>query len=59
MFVSELDGIKGIGPKRKKALLRHFKSVEKIKKAEINDLLEVEAMTKLSAENLYNHFRTK
>lgn len=59
MFVSELDGIKGIGEKRKKELLKHFKSIEKIKKASLEEILEVEIMNKTSAEELYNHFRLK
>ncbi len=57
MFRSELDGIKGIGQKRKVELLKHFKSIEKIKKASIEELQEVESMNIKSAEELYNHFR--
>lgn len=57
MFKSELDDVKGIGEKRKLALLRHFKSIENIKKAPVEELAEVEGMNKAVAENLYNHFR--
>lgn len=57
MFRSELDDIKGIGQKRKVALLKHFKSIEKIKKASVEDLKTVESMDIRAAENLYNHFR--
>ncbi len=57
MFKSELDGIKGIGQKRKVELLKHFKSIEKIKSASIDDLKKVETMNSKCAENLYNHFR--
>ena len=49
MFKSELDDIKLIGPKRKENLLKHFKSIDKIKKASIEELMEVESM--------YEHFR--
>ncbi|NLV88230.1 MAG: excinuclease ABC subunit UvrC [Tissierellia bacterium] len=59
MFKSELDDIKGIGEKRKKALLKHFQSIEKIKKASIEELAEVEGMNKKVAEELYNHFKNK
>ncbi len=59
MFVSELDGIKGIGEKRKKELLKHFKSIDKIKKASVEEIVEVAGMNKTVAEELYNHFRLK
>lgn len=57
MFKSELDDIKLIGPKRKENLLKHFKSIYKIKKASIKELMEVESMNEKSAESLYEHFR--
>lgn len=57
MFKSELDDIKGIGQKRKVALLKHFKSIEKIKSASIDELKDVDTMNIRSAESLYNHFR--
>ncbi len=37
-FSSKLDGIEGLGPKRKQALLKHFKSITAIQKATIEDL---------------------
>lgn len=54
---SELDDIQGIGEKRKKALLSHFKDIEAIKKATFEELLEVEGMNKTSSESVYNYFR--
>ena len=57
MFKSELDDIKLIGPRRKENLLKHFKSIDKIKKASIKELMEVESMNEKSAESLYEHFR--
>lgn len=57
MFKSELDDIKLIGPKRKENLLKHFKSIDKIKNASIEELMEVESMNEKSAESLYEHFR--
>lgn len=59
MFKSELDDIKGIGEKRKKALLKHFQSLERIKKATVEELAEVEGMNKKVAEELYYHFHKK
>ncbi len=57
MIKSELDGIKGIGEKRKRELLRHFKTVENIKKASVDELAQVKSMNRRVAEDLYKHFR--
>lgn len=57
MFKSELDYIKGIGQKRKIALLKHFKSIEKIKEASVEELNEVDIMNSRVSQNLYEHFR--
>ncbi|MCR8746095.1 excinuclease ABC subunit UvrC [Romboutsia lituseburensis] len=54
---SVLDDIQGIGEKRKKALLHHFKDIEAIKKATFEELLEVEGMNKASCESVYDFFR--
>jgi excinuclease ABC subunit C len=53
---SVLDEIIGIGAKRKKALIKHFGSVNKIKTAGEHDLLAVEGITKNVAQKIYNHF---
>lgn len=53
---SVLDDIKGIGEVRRKALMRHFGSIEKIAEAEVADLLEVEGMTIPAAEQVYLFF---
>lgn len=51
---SELDTIKGVGEKTKTALLKHFKSVKRIKEASFEDLKEVvgEAKAKVIKESL-------
>ncbi|UUV15391.1 excinuclease ABC subunit UvrC [Clostridioides difficile] len=54
---SILDDIQGIGEKRKKSLLNHFKDVDVIKKATMEELLEVDGMNKRIADNVYNFFR--
>ncbi|MBY2476286.1 excinuclease ABC subunit UvrC [Clostridioides difficile] len=54
---SILDDIQGIGEKRKKSLLNHFKDVDAIKKATMEELLEVDGMNKNIADNVYNFFR--
>lgn len=54
---SELDDIKGIGSKSKEQLLQHFKTVKKIKGADIQELTEVIGCTR--AMLLYNYFHSK
>ena len=49
---SELDEISGIGKVKKQALLKHFGSVEKIKKASIEELMQVKGITKELAEKI-------
>ncbi|MBF0777835.1 excinuclease ABC subunit UvrC [Streptococcus cuniculi] len=39
-FSSKLDGIEGLGPKRKQALLKHFKSLSKIQAASFQEIAE-------------------
>lgn len=40
-FSSQLDGIEGLGPKRKQNLMKHFKSLTKIKGASVDEIIEV------------------
>ena len=40
-FSSQLDGIDGLGPKRKQNLMKHFKSLTKIKEASLDEIVEV------------------
>lgn len=54
---SELDKIPGIGEKRRKALLTNFGSVDKIKEADIDELLNVKEMDRKSAEAVYKYFK--
>ncbi|MCI8641052.1 MAG: excinuclease ABC subunit UvrC [Clostridia bacterium] len=49
---SELDDIKGIGEAKKKSLLKHFGSVEKIKHASKEDLMEVKGITEKIVEQI-------
>ena len=49
---SELDDIKGIGDAKKKALLKAFGSVEKIKKASVEELCEIKGINKEIAVNI-------
>ena len=56
-YKSELDNIPGIGPKRKKALIDHFKSIEKIKLASLEDLTQVNGISKKVAQDIYDYFK--
>jgi len=53
---SILDDIEGIGPARRKALLRAFTSVENIKDAEIEELKAVDTMNEAAAVSVYEFF---
>jgi excinuclease ABC subunit C len=52
---SELDTIPGIGEKTKNELIKHFKSVKRIKSAELADLVEVVGTSRASV--IYKYFR--
>lgn len=56
-YKSELDEIDGIGPTRKKNLIEHFKSIDRIRIATIDELKEVKGMNSRAAEAVYTHFR--
>lgn len=53
---SVLDEIEGIGPGRKKTLFKHFKSIDEIKKASLEELTSVKGINKKTAENIYYFF---
>lgn len=56
---SVLDDIPGIGPARRKALMRYFKSLEKIREASVEELMEAESMNEKAAQSVYEFFRKK
>ncbi|MGC8856148.1 MAG: excinuclease ABC subunit UvrC [Anaerolineae bacterium] len=51
-LASQLETISGIGSARRKALLKHFGSIDKIKAASVEELAAVPGMTRSAAENL-------
>lgn len=53
---SVLDEIEGIGPSRRKALMRAFSSIEEIKEASAECLSEVPGMNRKAAESVYSFF---
>jgi len=54
---SVLDDIPGIGPARRKALMREFKDIEAIRAAEVEDLAKVPQMNERAARQVYEFFR--
>ncbi len=55
-ITSALDGIEGVGPKRKQQLIKHFGSVKKIKEASVDQLVESGVPLKV-AHVIFEHFQ--
>jgi excinuclease ABC subunit C len=53
---SVLDDIEGIGPARRKALMRSFQSLDNIRAASVEELYAVDTMNRASAETVYQFF---
>jgi excinuclease ABC subunit C len=53
---SILDDIPGVGPARRKALMKHFKSIEEIKNAGVDELKEIPSMNEKAALEVYKFF---
>jgi excinuclease ABC subunit C len=53
---SPLDEVPGIGPTRKRALLRHFGTAKAVGRASVPDLLAVEGISEQMARAIYDHF---
>jgi excinuclease ABC subunit C len=56
MARSPLDEVAGIGPTRKRALLRHFGTAKAVGRASVPDLLAVEGISEQMARTIYDHF---
>lgn len=56
MLVSELSKINLIGKTKEMALLSHFRDINKIKNASIEELMEVDGISKKLAQNIYDYF---
>lgn len=56
---SVLDDIPGIGDTRRKALMKHFKSIEAVQAASEEELSQVPGMNRAAAESVYRFFRKK
>ena len=55
---SVLDEINGVGPSRRKALMKYFKSIEELQNAEVTTLCEVPGITANVAEEIYRFFHS-
>ena len=53
---SVLDDIRGVGPARRKALMRHFKDIGKIRQATVEELTQVDGITQNVAEEIFAFF---
>ena len=53
---SILDDIDGIGPARRKALMRHYLSLDAIRAASVEELAKIPSMNEKAAESVYNFF---
>ena len=54
---SILDDIPGIGPSRRKALMKKYQSLDAIKAASVEDLMDTESMNEKAAQAVYNFFK--
>ena len=56
---SVLDDIPGVGPARRKAMMRHFKSLEEIRQASVEELMEIPEMNERTAEEIVTFFASQ
>ena len=54
---SVLDEIPGVGPARRKALMKHFKSIDEVKAADVATLSQLPEITEHIAQGIYEYFR--
>ena len=54
---SSLDSLEGVGPKRKRLLIRYFGSVDQIKRASASDLVNIPGLGKKTATSIYNQLK--
>jgi len=56
LIKSPLDGLKGVGAKRKKALLHYFGSGKAVQDAGVKEMMMVDGISKALAQSIYDHF---
>ena len=52
--VSPLEGIEGVGAKRRRDLLRHFGGLQEVKRASVNDLAKAPGISKNLAQKIFD-----
>ena len=50
---STLEGIEGVGPKRRRELIRYFGGIQELRKASVDEMTKVQGISKSLAENIY------
>jgi excinuclease ABC subunit C len=55
---SILDDIPGVGDKRRKALMRHFGSIEAVREATVEELAQADSMNQRAARQVYDFFHS-
>lgn len=58
-FTSMLEEIPGVGPARRKALMKYFRSIQEIQNASLETLEQTPGLTRSAAEGIYRFFREK
>lgn len=56
---SRLEEIPGIGPKRRAAILKHFRTVEELRNASVDEIAQVPGLPQKEAEAIYNHLHAQ
>ena len=51
---SVLEGIPGVGAKRRRAIIQHFGGLQEVKRAGVNDLMQVEGISQSLAQTIYD-----
>ena len=51
-----MDDIPGVGPARRKALMKHYMNLDGIRNASVEELKELPSMNEKSAKEVYNFF---
>lgn len=57
MLGSELEAVEGIGAQKRKALMLHFRSIDKIKNASVEELCKVKGISEKNAVSIFDYFR--
>ena len=58
LLTSDLESIEGIGPVKKKNLIRQFGGIQEVKRASVEDLMTINGINKSLAKRIYNFFNT-